>query len=253
MDPEVQCRFQRDRAVESGCREHPSGIAEGVKAGNLLTPGVPVHFSPPSLPFALPAYLLMMTGTMELEEAIARVRKGDRNAYAHVVHALAAPLRAYVASYCPGPERVDEVSQRAFTWAFKNLARYEQGTAFFSWLKQIAKNVLLEELEVRMRDARNRKRYLEFLEAKRSKSVLSSRIGDSSLEEFDALQSCLEQLSGPARELIQMRYEDQRPIDQIARKRDMSGPAVKMALLRARDELRKCVEQKTGRVTTGRR
>ena len=193
----------------------------------------------------------MMMGTMDLEEAIACVRKGDRNAYAHVVRALAEPLRTFVASFCPNPERVDEVSQRAFTWAFKNLGRYQPGTAFFSWLKQIAKNVLLEELEVRVRDARNRKKYLEYLEAEHSRSILSSRIGDSSLEEFDALQTCLEQLDGPARELIRMRYEDRRPIDQIARKRDMSGSAVKMALLRTRDVLRKCVEQKTGRVTAG--
>ena len=193
----------------------------------------------------------MMTGTMDLEQAIARVRRGDRNAYAHVVRELAEPLRAFVASFCPNPERVDDVAQRAFVWAFNNLTRYRPGTAFFSWLRQIARNLLLEELEARARDAKNRKRYLEYLEANHSRAILSSGSDDPSLEEFDALQTCLERLPGPARELIRMRYEDRRPIDQIARKRDMSGPAVKMALLRTRDVLRKCVEQQTGRVTAG--
>jgi len=100
---------------------------------------------------------------MRLEDLIAKVKSGDVASYGPVVAEFQGRLRAFIATFCPDRSEVDEVAQRTFIWAYEHLGEYEVGTRFYSWLKAIARNMLLAELEARRRQVSNQ-RYLAYLQ-----------------------------------------------------------------------------------------
>ena len=181
---------------------------------------------------------------MTHEEAIARVLRGDAPAYEAVVAGFHRPLRAFVARFCPDPHRGDDIAQRAFVWAYEHLREYQAGTHFAAWLKGIARTLILSELEREEREDRNRRHYLAHLEATRLHQNLSGP--DDTEARSAALRECLETLPGASRELVDQRYRRQVPLDQIARAGGSSEGGIKMALLRIRQTLRRCIEGKLG-------
>ena len=179
---------------------------------------------------------------MDLENLIRKARSGDVESYGPIVTESQGRLRAFIAAYCPDRNQVDEVAQRAFIWAYEHLGEYEPGTRFYSWLKAIARNVLLSELEVQRREAGNRRRYLAHLQATACHEALATEASDQRADLVQALQACLEELPTGPRRLIRRRYEKPEPIAAIARDLKRSEAGVKVTLFRIRQALRKCVE-----------
>jgi RNA polymerase sigma-70 factor, ECF subfamily len=179
---------------------------------------------------------------MDLEGQIRKARSGDPDSYGPIVAEFQGRLRAFIAAFCPDRNQVDEVAQRAFIWAYEHLGDYQPGTRFYSWLKAIARNVLLSELEVQRREAGNQRRYLTHLQATACREHLAAEADDRRGELVEALQACLEKLPAGHRRLIRRRYEEPQPIETIAREIQRSEGGVKVALFRIRQALRKCVE-----------
>jgi len=181
---------------------------------------------------------------MDLEALIKKARSGDVDSYGPVVAEFQGRLRTFIAAFCPHRDQVDEVAQRTFIWAYEHLGDYEPGTRFYSWLKAIAGNMLLAELEIQRREARNRRRHLAHLEATACRAHLATEADDRRLELVEALQTCLEELPPGQRRLIQRRYEEPEPIAAIARELKRSEGGVKVTLFRIRQALRKCIESR---------
>jgi len=177
---------------------------------------------------------------MCLDDLIAKARSGDVESYGPVVAEFQGRLRAFIATFCPDRSEVDEVAQRTFIWAYEHLGEYEAGTRFYSWLKAIARNMLLAELEARRRQVSNQRRYLAYLQLTACREDLAA--DDTRSEAVEALQKCLEKLPAEARLMIRRRYEQPEPIAAIARELNRSAGGVKVALFRVRQALRKCVE-----------
>ncbi len=123
-----------------------------------------------------------------------------------------------------------------------NLDDYEPGTRFYAWLKAIARNHLLADLEVQKREARGRQRYLEFLLAAGCRDELA-RDHDAP-DPTRALRACLDELPPGDRALIAERYESRRPVQAMARDAGRAAGALRVALFRVRQRLRRCVEGK---------
>ena len=70
-------------------------------------------------------------------------------------------------------------------------------------------------------------------------------------DEQAALQDCVEQLAPHARDILRLRYDEALDSNQIAGRMDSTTGAVRMALQRIREQLRRCVERKL-RVEGGR-
>ena len=185
-------------------------------------------------------------GIEPVEEAIARARRGDPAAYEGVVREFQGRLRAFVAAYCPARDQVDEIVQRAFVWAYRHLDEYKPGTRFYAWLKAIARNHLLADLEVQKREARGRQRYLEFLLAARCREELAREPEDRT----PALRACLDELPPGDRALVAERYEAHRPVEAMARDGGCAAGALRVALFRVRQRLRRCVEGKMAEAAT---
>ncbi len=100
----------------------------------------------------------------DLQSYIHRAESGDIDSYGLVVSRVQGRLRAFIASFCPGRDLVDEIAQQTFVWAYEHLAQYKPGTRFYSWLKSIARNILMAELEALKRRTRNRRNYLVYLQ-----------------------------------------------------------------------------------------
>jgi RNA polymerase sigma-70 factor (ECF subfamily) len=179
---------------------------------------------------------------MDLELLIRKARSGDVDSYGPIVTEFQGRLRAFIAALCPDRDQVDEVAQRTFIWAYEHLGDYEPGTRFYSWLKAIAGNVLLSELEIQRREARNRRRHLAHVEATACRKHLAAEADERRLEMVEALRSCLEKLPAEQRRLIRRRYEEPEPIAAIARDINRSEGGVKVTLFRIRQALRKCIE-----------
>jgi RNA polymerase sigma-70 factor (ECF subfamily) len=70
---------------------------------------------------------------------LARVRAGDRDAYAELVHRHA-PIAVRTASMLGAGADADDVVQEAFVKAYAALGRFREGAAFRPWLLQIVAN-----------------------------------------------------------------------------------------------------------------
>jgi RNA polymerase sigma-70 factor (ECF subfamily) len=133
-----------------------------------------------------------------------------------VIREFQGRLRAFIASFCPDRDLTDEIDQVTFVWAYEHLNEYRPGTRFYAWLRSIARNRLLAELEELQRRARNRKTYLEYLQAKAYRDRLQIEDSKQQTELVDALRSWLEKLPGRSRSLIKRRYEGQESLSAIA-------------------------------------
>lgn len=180
---------------------------------------------------------------MDLESAIARAQQGDSGSYGAVVHEFQGRLRAFIAAYVPSHDQVDELAQRAFVWAFEHLDRYEPGTRFYTWLKSITRNVMLAELEAQKREARSRRKYLDHLLATRCADELATQASETRRELADRLQNCLKELSDDSQSLLRRRYEQHERVQEIARSLKRTESAVKVAIFRIRQSLKRCIER----------
>jgi RNA polymerase sigma-70 factor (ECF subfamily) len=178
---------------------------------------------------------------MDIETAIASVKAGKTDALAVVVREYEWRLRAFIASYCPARDQVDDIAQDTFIWAFEHLDQYQPNTRFYTWLKAIARNKLLADLEQQRREARNRNRYLEYLQATAHHAELSSS-NESIADLTDALQNCVEKLPDHSRSLLLRRYENRDTVRDISQDLGRKEGSVKSMLFRIRQALRRCIE-----------
>ena len=66
---------------------------------------------------------------------------------------------------------------------------------------------------------------------------------DNTEERLDALKNCIDKLGQEARELIELRYQSQIPVKDMAECMGKSATALSMKLMRIREQLRVCVER----------
>jgi RNA polymerase sigma-70 factor (ECF subfamily) len=179
----------------------------------------------------------------DIDQTIREVQAGSVEAYQRVVEEYHRRLRLWLSAFCPPAVEPDEVANRAFLQAYRQIARYRLGTDFFAWLCAFARNLALTECEKIQRRARNQQNYLELClveqqahDAKGANPVTEVR------SRF--LAECLELLKREARELIDWRYGEGLRVDAIAKRLGRSASAVSVQLFGLRKVLRDCVAGK---------
>src|SRR3954447_6027490 len=80
-----------------------------------------------------------ITAERQDTETLARVRAGDRDAYAELVRRHA-PMAVRTASLLGAGGDAEDVVQESFVKAYTNLHRFREGSAFRPWLLQIVAN-----------------------------------------------------------------------------------------------------------------
>ncbi|MCH7227096.1 sigma-70 family RNA polymerase sigma factor [Haloferula sp. A504] len=148
-------------------------------------------------------------------------------------------IRAFLVSLMPGSPDVGDVLQETNIVLWKSRTRYQPGTNFLAWAFTIAR---LEVLHHRTRAKRQRIVFLsdEVLE------LMAEEVPDDVDHEayLRALEGCKAKLSDTQRELIDLRYRPGFTLEAHARETGRKPSTLRVALMRIRDSLRECVENK---------
>ena len=141
----------------------------------------------------------------------------------------------YVIRRTRGRPEAEDITSQVFERALTNLARYEwRGLPFSAWLYRIAANAMSD-----------RRRQIERDSADPPPDV-PDPLESEEIERHAMLFQLVERLPEVQRQVIEMRFVDQKTIREIASALDRSEGAVKQLQLRALENLRKSMEGRDG-------
>lgn len=175
-----------------------------------------------------------------LELAIARVRAGDREAFRDVVVACAPKVRLVVAAILPVRGEVDDVVQEVFLLAFDRLHAYAPGSDFIAWVKEIGRNLALNERRRVLRQDQARAALRERIE----RACAPHLLAHADEAAVDGLRDCLARLGATARAVVEQVYVQDRPAAEIAAAHARSASWVWVTVHRARQALAECLRGK---------
>lgn len=133
--------------------------------------------------------------------------------------------------------QAEDLLQEIAMTLLRKFADYDSSKAFLPWAMGVAKFAILGS----KRDyARSRLVFDEALLERISNTFLE--IAPAQREEEEFLDVCLTKLAPKARRLVRLRYYDLLDSREIARVLGTSEVAIRVGLLRIREQLRKCIE-----------
>jgi len=126
-----------------------------------------------------------------LEQALARVREGDVEAFAQVVAAYHVSIRAYLAAAVADWAVADDLAQQTFVFAFEHVADYRPGSNCLAWLRTVARFKVLSYRR-RQRQVRDKeRRYWQQEVLDQTVDAVGSEVIDQRLE---AMTDCIARL-----------------------------------------------------------
>lgn len=175
----------------------------------------------------------------ELDVVLARVARGEREAYLHVVRRFQLPLRGYLASQLHHLDQVDDLAQEVFLGAFQNLAAFRLGDDFWAWLRGIARH----KLQNHFRTVARRNAALGRFQAEVAGVVeadLDAAAAEDSADKVEALLRCIAKLPDKLRSVVRAGLDQVKP-SVLAEQLKTSVGAVYQLNYRANQLLRECV------------
>lgn len=153
-------------------------------------------------------------------------------------------LRAYVRSLGVTSGSVDDVAQEAFLIAYRRFGEYDASRPFAAWLKGITKLLAANE---RRRHQRGRSVDPSLAQA----LAAVDEVEDEDMEQATQhLKACLDRLPAHSRDLLRLRYEQERDAAALGTLLGRDGNAVRQALFRVRELVRRCVEGRMSGAST---
>ncbi len=173
---------------------------------------------------------------------IEQAQRGDKRAFSLLVEAYQRPVYSITYRMLGNPEEAEDAAQEAFLRAYSNLKKYDSTRKFSTWLFSIANHHCIDRL---------RKRRMTMVSID-DNPVLGNLVGDSpeperhalGQEERDSVQAVIERLDPAYRTPLVLRYWEECSYEEIAQIMDISVPAVKSRLFRARQQVAKLYEEK---------
>jgi RNA polymerase sigma-70 factor (ECF subfamily) len=125
--------------------------------------------------------------------------------------------------------------QETFVDAWRHLARFDQSREFGPWLRTICRNRTLKFMRDRLS---KRQRELALVD----EALMATMPEEDPLEgRLTLLRRCLAQLDDAHRLLLQQRYADDVPVQNLAQQMGKSPNAISMILLRLKGVLLRCM------------
>ena len=184
-------------------------------------------------------------------EWMQRVKQGDRDAFGELVEAHQGRVIGTVVRML-GPETMDaeDIAQQVFLRVWKSAARYEPTAKFTTWLFTITRNLVFNE------SRRRKNRPTSSLDASAPGSDEDAgprQFADDSTpspeaalleqEMREAIDAAIGELPEQQRMAVVLRRYEEMPYEEIARVLELTVPAVKSLLFRARTFLRERLER----------
>ena len=178
------------------------------------------------------------TDPMDAPDMIARARRGDGEAFRLIFERYTRPLISFIACAVGRGEVAEELAQETFVRAYRNLPLLRDGAKLSTWLFGIARNVALEHLRARRREAGR-----VGLDGGGARGVRdeapspAARLLDVELGRV--VGEALAALDDDKRVVFALRVYEQRSYDEIAEITGFSPAKVRNDLHRARAEMRR--------------
>ncbi len=155
---------------------------------------------------------------------------------------LAQPrVSAFVTSVVRDFRDRDDLMQEIAVAIFESFDSYDPNRPFPQWALGVARNQFKTYLRKRKRD---RERLVFDNETVACVESAFASASSGELQQMEFLQECVQELDGRGRQLCEMRYQDELKPATISEAIGLPGTAVRKALQRIREQLRKCVERK---------
>jgi RNA polymerase sigma factor (sigma-70 family) len=168
------------------------------------------------------------------------VAAGDTSAFEQLIERHQALVAGTVARMLGSNSDVEDIAQQVFIRVWKSARRYIPRAKFTTWLLKITRNLVFNELRRSKRHA-----HISLQSEPGAEEVLlkdeKNPAPDASLLETElqrAIEEAIIQLPESQRMALVLRRYEQLSYEQIAEVLDLSVPAVKSVLFRARTELR---------------
>lgn len=193
------------------------------------------------------------------QEWMLSLQAGDTEAFEKIVLRYEDRVRNLIRRYLPDLHRAQDVAQEAFLRVYRARNRYQPTARFQSWLYTIVTRLCRNEILKLRRDRRmvsiqqghggesghdpDGETFIESLADERAEGP------DLELErrELEAvIRESIARLPASQREAIRLFRRERTPYQEIAATLGASVPAVKSRLKRARDTLRKCINDYRG-------
>lgn len=172
------------------------------------------------------------------DDLVSAARRGDGDAFAALLDRHLPHVRTFLALKAPVPQLVDELAHDTFVFAYRQLGEFSAGTSFRAWLRAIAWNLLRAEVQRFARERVQRERFTAWqLEEWTAAAPEPSA-------EAEHLLACVGELPEPLRQLVALRYQEERSGEEIAARLGRSAVWVRVSLFRVRQLLRECVGRK---------
>jgi RNA polymerase sigma-70 factor (ECF subfamily) len=168
------------------------------------------------------------------------VSRGDTSAFEELIERHQALVAGTVARMLSSNSDVEDIAQQVFIRVWKSARRYVPRAKFTTWLLKITRNLVFNELRRTKRHAHVPLQSEPGTEDPPLKDE-TNLAPDTSLLESElqrTIEEAILQLPETQRMALVLRRYEQMSYEQIAEVLDLSVPAVKSVLFRARSELR---------------
>ena len=169
-----------------------------------------------------------------------QVGRGDTRAFEELIKRHQALVAGTVARMLSSNSDVEDIAQQVFIRVWKSARRYVPRAKFTTWLLKITRNLVFNELRRTKRHAHVPLQSEPGAEDPPLKDEMNLA-PDASLLELElqrTIEEAILQLPETQRLALVLRRYEQLSYEQIAEILDLSVPAVKSVLFRARSELR---------------
>lgn len=182
-------------------------------------------------------------GVGDESDVLARARQGDASAFSSLMRRYEAKIFRLAQHITQNREDAEDVLQETFLKAFEHLDQFQGNSKFYTWIVRIAVNQALMKLRKRRSD---RSVSLdEGIDTGEDTVVREIAAWEENPEQSysreelaEILDEAVQSLSPPYRTVFVLRDIEELSTEETAEALDLSIPAVKSRLLRARLQLR---------------
>lgn len=174
-----------------------------------------------------------------------RIKEGDVAAFEELVTLHQHAIVGTVAKMLGSPNDAEDIGQQVFVRIWKSAERYEPKAKFTTWMFTITRNLVFNEMRRRQRkpavsmDEREEKFHL----SSPDESAVTPADAALQHELEDAVDAAIQALPEKQRMAVVLRRYEELPYEEIAGILDLSLPAVKSLLFRARAQLKENLQR----------
>jgi RNA polymerase sigma-70 factor, ECF subfamily len=164
-------------------------------------------------------------------DVLRAAQRGDDKAFATIVRAYEKPVFNYVLRLTGDRSLAEDLTQEVFVRVFQGLPRFSMRSKFTTWLFQVTKNRVLDELRARER----RPQSVSTLEEAPALEVLDQPV--DRLETMDAVWRAVHELNPDLKMALLLRDVVGMPYNEIADSLECTLATVKWRIFKAREEV----------------